>query len=277
MSSSIRELNIRQLGLNQDCQLLLQKMREVEEFMEDFSFLSLGRDHIICDRWSLSLQRIITSVKLTAGNIISCCESACIADANALLRKYRDDLFFYLYIVVFDANCKLTNSSDETERMKKHITNWIKNGLSNLSVNEVLRAIGRSPNVNGAVVKYKLQAYFTDIGKRLNSYVHSNGYAYYNLNINAYKDDELYEKMNALLCDMKLITITFLLLLILCSPLSVMSNDYIDFLDSNMEPPSGAQYWVAPFAEDFIKENICLIDKSCINYLQDNTPMQFSL
>ena len=36
------------------------------------------------------------------------------------------------------------------------------------------------------------------------------------------------------------------------------------------------QYWVAPFIEQFILENINLIDENCYKYLLENTYMQFS-
>lgn len=37
------------------------------------------------------------------GSMIACCESVCIADVNTLLRRYRDDLFFYFYVSLY--NC----------------------------------------------------------------------------------------------------------------------------------------------------------------------------
>lgn len=70
-------------------------------------------------------------------------------------------------------------------------------------------------------------------------------------------------------------TIVFLLLLILCSPWLVMAEDYIDYLDVGVTPPEDSQYWVANFVEKFVKENISLIDKNCLDYLRKNTIMKF--
>ncbi len=77
---------------------------------------------------------ISTSCELTAGSIVSCCESGCIADAYSLLRKYRDDLFFYLYIVVFDTCNKLENKSPAIAQMETNIERWINNGLDDLHI-----------------------------------------------------------------------------------------------------------------------------------------------
>lgn len=54
-----------------------------------------------------------------------------------------------------------------------------------------------------------------------------------------------------------------------------MSEDYIDCLELNLTPPKDSQYWVASFVERFVKENISLIDTNCLDYLRENTIMQF--
>lgn len=275
MEPTIKKLNQAEIQKDIKCQKLIDEMKTVEEFISSFGFLSFGRDYILCKNWSFSLQAIITSVELTVGNIITCCKCACMADANSLLRKYRDDLFFYLYIEVFDSNQKLAIPNNAT-KMEKNISRWIQNGLNNLYIQDVLKALGTSPQLKEAVTAYKLQKSFEGIGKRLNNFVHGNGFAYYNRNINAYKADELHNYMKILADDMRYITVTFLFLLILCSPLSIMSTDYIDFLDCGDTPPEDSQYWVAPFVEQFISKNSNLIDENCCRYLKENTDMQFN-
>lgn len=74
----------------------------------------------------------------------------------------------------------------------------------------------------------------------------------------------------------KYITVVFIFLLTLCSPHLIMADDYIDYLDFGETPPKDSQYWVAPFVERFVKDNITLIDKSCFDYLKDYSAMQFN-
>ena len=159
--------------------------------------------------------------------------------------------------------------------MEANIERWINNGLDDLHIGTVLQAIGQSPRVKDAVQKYKLKSYFDALGDRLNNYVHSNGVSFYNRNVNAYQGNALQKQLQALLQDIRSITITFLFLLTLCSPLSIMSTDYVDYLDCNETPPEGSQYWVAPFVTKFFKGNLDLIDESCMKYLRDNTLMEF--
>lgn len=272
---TLRYSNMRIIKKNNDCQVKIRELKAIEQFVSDFSFLSFGRAFILCRNHTLSLQMIVSSLELTAGNIISCCEVGCLADAHLLLRKYRDDMFFYLYLILYDTNKKLDLSYQSTNKMEDNIERWIKNDLSDLQIGTVLKAIAQSPATKEAVEKYSLHTYFNQLSSRLNNYVHSNGIKYYNCNVMAYQDNELQERLNSLLMDMRFITITFLFLLTVCAPHFIMSNDYVDFLDENITPPEDSHYWVAPFIVDFFRENIKLIDKSCIDYLQNNTPMKF--
>lgn len=272
---SIRQLNQKMIAQDLECQKIIAEMRAVEKFLMDFGFLSSGRDFVLCGKYTFSLQMISTAFELTVGSIISCSESGCIADAYSLLRKFRDDMFFYLYIVVYDACNKLDHKSPSADQMKTNIERWINNDLDDLHIGTVLQAIGQSSRAKNAVQKYNLKSYFDALGDRLNDYVHSNGVYFYNRNVNAYQGKALQKQLEALLKDMRSIAITFLFLLTLCSPLSIMSTDYVDCLDCNMTPPDGSQYWVAPFVTAFFKSNLDLIDESCMKYLQDNTLMEF--
>lgn len=273
--SSVRQLNQQIMAQDTECQKAIAAMHDVEKFLNDFGFLSFGRDFVLCGKYTFSRQMISTAFELTAGSIISCCESGCIADAYSLMRKYRDDLFFYLYIVVYDSCNKIDGKSPVTDQMEVNIERWIKNDLDDLHVGTVLQAIGQSSRVRDAVRKYNLKSYFDALGDRLNNYVHSNGVSFYNRNVNAYQGKTLQKQLQSLLTDLRSITIAFLFLLTLCSPLSIMSTDYVDCLDCNMTPPDGSRYWVAPFVTAFFKSNLDLIDESCMKYLQNHTLMEF--
>lgn len=271
---SIRRKNKNTIFLNENVKRIIRKMTEVEEFLRDFSFFSLERNLILCGTNVFSLQNIMQSSELTVGSIVNCCEACCLADANTLLRKYRDDVFFYLYIVIYDTYDKL-QVTEQAAKVKANIERWLNNNLDDLSIGEVLKTIGQSPRLKEAVKKYKLQSYFDSIGNRLNDYVHSNGVSFYNRSVDSYQGDGLQKQMQVLLKDMCFITISFIFLLTLCSPLSIMSTDYVDYLDCHMTPPENSEYWVAPFVTTFFKSNIDLIDESCMEYLKDSTLMEF--
>lgn len=268
--------NTRFVEIDSGCQKAINELKAIEEFLGSFGFLTFSRDFVFGvsgqNTILFSQNSIMTSLELTMGNMIACCKSGCIADANTLLRKYRDDLFFYLYISVYKS---LDVNSSKSKSMATKIVKWLNDELRNLFIKDVLKEIAAAPQLTEAISRYGLNESFKEMGNHLNDYVHSNGRAYYNRNINAYRDGELVAELRKLVDYARYMTVTFLLLLIFCSPLSVMSEDYIDCLELHTNPPENSQYWVAPFVEHFIKENISLIDTNCLNYLRENTMMQF--
>lgn len=253
----------------------VENLKKVVKLMDDLSELTADKNFFVVGENPVLTQCIINSAVFTGKSIICCCENGCIADANTLTRKYRDDIFFFLYIICYDRLIiEEPNNKKDIEVMKKNILLWNSNNLSNLNINMVLNAIGKIKMLNHAVEKYALQAAFLEIGRRLNNFVHGNGKKYYNYRVWQGTQEEYTKQLNSLIGDLKYITTVFLFLLFLCAPYYVSSTDYIDCLDIGDKPIADSQYWVAPFVEEFIKENIGLIDKSCYTYLKENTCMQ---
>lgn len=275
--ASLTDREMNQLAIKQDpvCQIMIRDIKNIEKFLSSFEDFALERKLIVCRKSLISLNAIMTSLKFTVGSIISCCESGCMADANTLLRKYRDDMFFYLFIVVYHENQFDESVKRKIKEMEINIDHWVNNGLKDLNINTVLSTIAFFPEMKSAISEYRLKSFFDLLGKRLNNYVHSNGVAYYNHRFDSFRRKKFEEDLGTVLTDICYITVSFLFLLTLCSPNAIASTDYVDYLDFNLVPPTDSQYWVAPFVEDFFKNNLHLIDKSCIDYLRDNTPMKF--
>ena len=252
--------------------ILIEQFRKLESFLDDFNFLIFGRDNIVCRNHVFSLQRILNSAQATLGNVVECCKCFCLADAYTLLRKYRDDLFFCLYLVTYDTTAKLSGSK-HTKKMETNIEQWCQDTLSNLNINEVLTTIGTSKWLQEAVRQYDLQKSFARIGGQLNKYVHGNGFSFYNTNAYSFDEKNIEEQLNAIVFMARYITTTFLFLLSLCSSHYIMSTDYIDHLEFGQTPPDGSQYWVAPFVAEYLKANIEMIDKSCYEYLKESICM----
>ena len=251
---------------------IINELYSLEKFLDDMVFISDGRNYACCHNMVFSLQRVLISAELTMGSIINCCEAACIADANTLLRKYRDDLFFYLYVTVYNEDKKIEGSNKEISKMEGKVSEWLDNGLKDLSIGTVLKAIKSSSVLIESVTKFELKQAFEKIGLKLNNYVHSNGYNYYNMSFNEYDD---YAKiMESLVNDAKFITVSFLFLLILCVPSSIMATDFTDYLDMGICSTADSQYLVAPFVEEFLYSHISMIDEKCLAYLKDRTSMK---
>lgn len=276
LNQTLRQMNIQCVAGNSECQQVINGLRELEQFLDDFYFLNSENGYVVgvCNHHTMffSIMRILPSLELTMGNVIACCESGCIADANTLLRKYRDDLFFYLYILVCNG---LDLESEQAKSMIEKIEKWNENELKDFQIGQVLKEIAMAPQLKDIVIKYHLKESFRTIGDALNNYVHSNGRTYYNRTYTDYfLDCSLIGELKKLVSKAQYMTMVFVVLLFLCSPVSVMCEDYINYLDCGETPPENSQYWVAPFIEHFVKQHISLIDLNCLEYLRENTEMQ---
>jgi len=253
---------------------LNSKLRKLQTFLDQLVFLMFGRDfQVIKGIIPFSPNEIISSSSQTLNNLILCCEVGSFGDAYTLLRKLRDNLFFYLYIL------EISNSTDifsETE-MNKHelnIKKWLQNDLSKLYFKDTLQFLSDSKSLKPAIEKYNLEEAINNINGTLNNYVHSNGAKYLNhpVGYNFYKNtrafsDELYRIV-------ELVIVSFLFFLILLRGNLVSSTDYVDSLDCQQEPEEGSQYWVAPFVKEFVQNHVGVLGDDCDEFLKKATCLE---
>ena len=101
---------------------MIEEIRYIQDLIDNLGILSFGRDIIfIKNRIIASPTKIYNSVVKTLQSIIGCCEYGNFADSYILLRKYRDDLFFYLYLIVISENSDLF--SDKKTNKKTMLEN----------------------------------------------------------------------------------------------------------------------------------------------------------
>ena len=86
---------------NKSFRNLITELNIMRNFLWDYSILSFGKDfEITIDLQPFNLNKIIQSSSRTLESITCCIINSNIADAFTLIRKLRDDLFFYIYILV---------------------------------------------------------------------------------------------------------------------------------------------------------------------------------
>lgn len=257
---------------NQDWNYLLLKLKKIKIFFEQLYILTFNQNfkaiHTSNGLVTLDCYCILQSATQTFSSMLLCIEYGNIADSYVLLRKFRDDLFFYLYVLNTCANTKDIGSKD-----KKYITDWKSNELSNLNISEIIKQITTSRICDDFTKKYEIQAELKKISKTLNNYTYGNGPLYYNRPYSRYRDIELKQHIQELLHLTNYISVTFIFLLILISPICIMSDDYTSYLENDCTAPKGTQYLVAPFVEQFVKENKDFLGKASIEYLRTITNM----
>ena len=258
---------------------LFLTITEVRDFIDDLGYLSFGRDiDIIAMKQFINANIVLDSTARTVESIRYCCLNSNFADAYTLLRKYRDDLFYYLYLLAVAKN----NTSNDFRNVnfkidinEKHILDWINNKQKNLHIKFVLKYLASLPELKKAILKFDLQKSFDELSNNLNNYVHSNGIIFYNRSCSVIKtysrlDVECKNFSKAIIY----ISMTFVFLLALMRPLSIMSYDYFDYLDCNQVPPDNLRYWVAPFISKFFSKYADVLGGDSINYLRKETKME---
>lgn len=255
---------------------LIQEMKMIQKTINNFFHLSFDRTFLhIRNNGPFNPGNILYASTYTIESIVSCLQNANFSDAYVLLRKYRDDLFFYVYMILVSNDSKEKILSDEPlNKHEKNMLKWLKNELTDLNISEILQYLGKSTILQSTVKKYNLHSSFNDMGVVLNNYVHANGIAYYN---------QSYSKISAQskqICiefieQMHTITTIFFVLIILVNPFLSMSLDYIDSLEMKETPIPESISWVAPFLVYYFDKNKEFIDKNINKYLKDETGMDF--
>ena len=262
-----------------DCewQKLLSEFESAKHFIDNLGFLSFGKDMGIIRSAGgfrpVHINSILQSAAQTLQSMIACSEYGNIADVHVLLRKLRDDLFFYLYVIVACRNNDIL-SSDALSKQEKYISAWVENRLSRLNIAEVINDITSAGECVELVERFSLKDELKQIGYTLNNYTHGNGNLYYNRLYTHYKEDEIRSVSTELIHMLNYILITFVFLLVLLSPGCIMAPDYLDALDFSMTPEENSQYWVAPFVSKFVEKHKDLLGETAIEYLRAATQME---
>lgn len=242
----------------------------------------------------------------TLNSISVCCSYGCFADSSVLVRKYRDDLFQYLFIIevlnnrkvltndeiselipgamdvdkfcaLFELSMKINVDGSRKDRNDKAVDAWFDNKVltgefrKELSIENYLNYLKQNPNINKCILEHGLNDIWESIRRRLNNYTHTNGKKFIEHNLLEYLSTQEIEKCFLEISEeINYITSSFLVFLILIKPEFIMSSDYIDNIELGFEPPDGSQYWVAPFIKEYININIFELHPELKSFLHNN-------
>ncbi len=246
---------------------------ELTQFIEDLSNLIIENGHtvifLIKNKPFQINTNLLDSATSTLQTILHCVENYKLGDAHTLTRKYRDDIFLYLYFI--EVNSRHDVLKKVSNKHENNIVKWFNNSLNNLHISEIIKYLASNNVIGECIQKHELKLKWVQINEKLNNYVHTNGIKYtqnksrsvknYNIDINQ-------------LCDMlKFITVTAIVIMILIKPYFIGSIDYINACETGQIPTEGSQYHVAPFVEKFIYKYIREFDTDLIAFIKDKVYM----
>lgn len=268
--------------------------------LSDTTFSSIELSYGRKGPYMLSGETMMSICK-TLETIDFCCHRNAYSDAYTLIRKIRDDLMQYLFVLnviqnkhgLTDEECKefqldpesmmkmialdisiLISGERKTEAehaMEKWIYNILENSENAKDRKEFFDTSKYRAYLvsNNEKVKYVFENFLVDKWKRedrkLNNYVHTNGIKY--LTDNYVYQYEKEKKDKELIETLQNISDIFLSLLAIIDSIKFHSSDYVDALEMDMEPLEGSQYWVCPVIVEYMNDRF---DKELLRYIQEN-------
>ena len=282
-----------------------EEYNENINFLNSFSNLIFYNGRIISifsenHMYSVSTILIDNSIK-TLNSIKLCCSIGSFTDANTLLRKLRDDLILYVYILnvvnnrkVFVEedikNLKTENQDDffesfsnlrfnpEFDDNERAVIAWLGNLVlqesgsvkNRLSFENYMKYLKQNGNINKILQDYNLQDYWETLRRRLNNYIHNNGIQFTSHNLIKEFDSQLEIHLKNINIRTSYVVTFFLVLVIMTESTLISSTDMMDYLNCDEEPPEGCQYEIAPFIQNFLDEKVVKIHPELKQFLRDN-------
>lgn len=226
-----------------------------------------------------------------------CVSNGYFSDAYSVLRKIRDDLFQELFILINlkdHAIDKNGYDNDETQRISNltgatykalspeekqraatyAVEVWTYNDLTD-EKNESIKSlffdykkyisfiIESNENIE-ILYKQYFKKTLQQLSRKLNNYVHGNGYKYLHNNFGVLDKNKFKEEF---LSDFIYIFKIYISFLALIDSFALRSSDYFDAIEMGFEPEPGSIYWVAPVIQEFMIENL---DKPILEFLQEH-------
>lgn len=295
----------RQINETEEFKIFSVELDYISEFFSSLSELIYSNGKTIWFTLDKKIYTLDTSLlessSQTLKSIKLCSSIGSFSDANTLIRKLRDDLLQYIYILTIIEqrkpfseesvnDIKTDNAEEFTSSIFKlqynnilsddeqAVSAWFNNTVAELKhslkkkleFENYMTVIKQNSNISHILSEYKLQEYWEKLRRRLNDYVHSNGISYSRHNHILVGDKNLETHLKNISFRTSYVASFFTVVLLMVKSSLISSTDFINHLDCNMEPPEGSQYFVASFVQDFIDKKVTTIHPELKQYLKDN-------
>lgn len=168
-----------------------------------------------------------------------------INDAYALLRKYYDSAIINVY-----SNLYLHENCNVESFIVEKINNWL-HGKEKLPEYRIMLQFLRASKVLKPINEvFDVDDRYKRLRDRCNDHTHYNFYYYAMLNDNEIHIDNRGWWLDRFSADARDIFVLHVGYIFFLNGHYMMSSDYHDALDCDMQPEEGSQYWVAPFVQD---------------------------
>ena len=275
------------------------------EFFQSFAELIFYNGRLISfltdKKTFLFNTHLIDSSAQTLRSIKLCCSIGSFSDANTLIRKLRDDLIQYVYILSI-INSRKPFIEEDLKNLKVDSPEEFANSFSNIRINNILTddekavsawfsnkvsdlerpikkklefanymvTLKKNQNIAQILQDYNLHDYWEILRRKLNDYVHNNGVTFASQNFIRENNINLEVHLKNINIRSSYIASFFIVTLLMVDSALISSTDYMDHLNCDLTPPEDSQYFVANFVQDFIDKKVSGLHPELKQYLRDN-------
>lgn len=239
--------------------------------MSVFLFITMGTKAIAnIDSYTYS------SMQGTLESIRTLLLNGRINDAYALLRKYYDSVIINIYTNLYlDEHFSMDQLKVDNFIVEK-IQNWLSEKVPlprNKDMHEYIRHSRKVTPVTSALLS---DGRYKSIRDRCNDHTHYNYYQLVLLNDNKISLPNRLQYLALCRNDIRDIVILHLAFIFYIKDVYMMSSDYLDALECNMQPEPDSQYWVAPFIQKFFDNIVTPYRPEVTNLIKNASDMQLT-
>lgn len=292
----------RKIDENEEFLVFAKEIDDLSEFLELFSDLIVQNGHNIsfCQngKYFSVNTTLIDSASKTIKSIKLCCSIGSFSDANTLIRKLRDDLLQYVYILIITVSRQSFRPESARESIKETLNllsrlppydtlsedeeavkAWFENKVEELNPRKkrmkldfenYMNVFRKNEKINKILKEFGLDHRWNELSRNLNNYVHNNGVKYSKHNIIDANNNILGTHLNEINNKTSYIVSVFVVLIILTKSDLIASTDYMDHVELEREPIENSQYFIANGIQEFIDTKISKIHPELIDFLKRN-------
>jgi len=276
-------INEKQINETNDYQKFSKDIDSLIDFFDSFYQLFIYNGRVISyyynNQYFILDGTLIQSTTQTLRSIKLSCSIGSFSDANTLIRKVRDDLFQFLFIlhIVNSKSSQFEENLNPNENQQAVLA-WFGNTVKDLpkkikkklEFENYMTVLKENNAVQKILDEYKLENYWDTLRRKLNDYVHNNGIMYCRQNFVEVDNKYLNIHFEDSITRLDYISSLFLSLLLMIDSAIIMSSDYIDHMDMNMEPPENSQLWIPDFAQNFIDTKVTKLHPELKQFIKEN-------
>ena len=240
--------------------------------MSIFPFITMGTKAIAnIDSYTYS------SMQGTLESIRTILLDGRINDAYALLRKYYDSAEINIYTNLYlSEHFHIENIIAKKNFIVEEIQKWL-TGKVKLPPNKAMRDYimnsRRLKPVNSTLLS---DDHYKGIRDRCNEHTHYNFYEHVLLNDNKISLPNRLQHLEVFRNDVRNLFILHLAFIFFLNEVYMMSSNYLDALECNMQPEAESQYWVAPFVQKAFDDIITPYRPEITTLIKNTSAMQLT-